>query len=83
MFLELLVHIVEQLLNLLARKLVLLVEAGADAEMKRFFRLFLLRTLLKARTFSTETKFDHFAHLWHILTTLRNDALHIAALSAN
>ena len=57
----------------------MLVETGADAEVERLFGLLLLGALLEARSFSTETKLNHFAHLWHVFATLRNDALHVAA----
>ncbi len=78
--LELLVHIVEELLDLLARELVLLVEARTDAKMQWFFRFLLLGSLLEAGAFTAETKLDNFAHLRHVLATLRNDALHVTAL---
>ena len=55
MLLKIFVHVQQQLLDLDASMLVLLVKARTDAQMKRLFRLFLLGTLFEARALPSKT----------------------------
>mmetsp|Transcript_7474 Transcript_7474/g.10604 ORF Transcript_7474/g.10604 Transcript_7474/m.10604 type:complete len:216 (+) Transcript_7474:651-1298(+) len=80
---EVFVHVQEQLLDLLAGECVLLVEARANAEVERLFGLLLLGPLFKARSLASQSELDHFAHLGHVLLTLGDNALHVAAFSSN
>ena len=70
----------EEFLGHVARELVLGREARRDAQMKRFFGLFLARALFESGTFAAEPKFDdiicHAA--WCILGAYFDDALHVA-----
>ena len=77
--LVLLVNVKKQLLDLVTCSHILRIESWTDAEMKRFFRLFLLRTFLESWSLSSESQFNDFLRLRHVLATLLDDPFHVAA----
>ena len=62
--LEVLVHVKEKLLDLLACMLVLSKEARADAQMERLLRFLLLGAFLEAAALSSQTQFDYLGNRW-------------------
>ena len=74
-----LVNVKKQLLDLVTCCHILRIESWTNAEMKRFFRLFLLRTFLESWSLSSKSQFNDFLGLRHVLAALLDDPLHVAA----
>ena len=83
MLLEFLVDVKQEGLYLGARHHVLLVEAGADAEVERLLALLLLWPLLEPAALAAQAQLDHLCADWHVLAALGDNALHVAALRSN